>query len=339
MNKRNLFNYLFFVLASFYAVSIQAQSSSGGNLSIGENGVMYIYGEHDFAKGSGFVPDGTIKTNRIGSKGYLNFTKGSSWKGATPSQFVDGYVSVLHEEDFTFPIGHGAIYRPVAITGAEGTTAAYYYDNAVRPSSKIVKNGVDRISNKEYWDLKGTQSTNIYLSWGQESNIKYITNEELGNLTIIGLKDGIWMPIASKILPSIPTNLLQEANGKDVESSFSLGAIATVDPIVPNDYTYLTLGTREGTATVVTDNKLDIKLFPNPVVKDVYVDITKLGIQNGKIIIHSMTGQRVTERIINDQSEGIQHFDVSDYANGMHEISIKAKDQVVSRKFMVEKDH
>lgn len=117
---------LLFIFTTFLSTAIIAQSSVGGNLTIDETGTVYVYGEHSFLDGGGFINPGMITTSRTGAKGYLIFVKGSSWKGASQGGFVNGYVQVTHDQPFIFPIGEETTFRPVAISGAEGTTAAYF---------------------------------------------------------------------------------------------------------------------------------------------------------------------------------------------------------------------
>jgi len=154
--------------------NVAAQSNSGGKMSIRENGFISVFGEHNFMTGSGLVPAGKVRTKRSGKKGYLNFVTGSSWVGASDANFVDGYVRVYHKEPFIFPIGDNNKFRPVAISGGAKTTAAYYAESPGTKTSKLpAENSEDlqRISNKEYWDINGSVPVNITFTWDANSNI------------------------------------------------------------------------------------------------------------------------------------------------------------------------
>ena len=153
-----------------------------------------------------------IKTARTGNKGYLNFGAGSSWTGASEDGYVDGYVTVFHDEPFVFPIGHNGQYRPIAISGGAKTVAAYYNESpeeaffATTTASNLdPSSNIERVSNQEYWEVRGAEPVNITLAWGASSNIPDITNGDVNNLTILGWKDGQWKEAVSYTHLTLPT--------------------------------------------------------------------------------------------------------------------------------------
>ena len=322
MKKINLT--LLFSCVFTWGAIVFAQSS-GGNLAIGENGSVYIYGAHSFASGSGLISPGMIETSRGNGKGYLIFSQGSSWKGAGEEQFVDGYVQVMHDQPFVFPIGAGTTFRPVAISGAMGTSVAYYQGNPLKVG-KNIQIANYKISSKEYWDIIGNLPTKVILTWGEGEYIKQLTKSQLDDLSIMGLKDGQWTPIASAIINEPVDQLLTIS-----ESTFEKGLITTVDAIIPNDYELFALGNKD----ILIDKIAAIKVFPNPVAKDLYIDIKKTGIVNGSIHIYDVNGRQVTARNFNDQSRAIQYFDVSDYANGLFKVQVQSTDLQLTEQFVV----
>ena len=186
MTTKKILSYIIPIFVLFSVESI-AQSSSG-KLSIRENGLVSVFGKHNFQNGSGFISKGKIITDRTGNKGFLNFAAGSSWVGASTTGYVDGYIRVLHNKPFIFPLGDNNQYRPIAISGATRTAAAYYAIDPIqllgnKPVPKSTSQ-IKRVSNREYWDIQGDLSTRIVLSWGAESNIANITSGELSNLSI-----------------------------------------------------------------------------------------------------------------------------------------------------------
>lgn len=334
MKRNKIASILTLAVAFIYTVSSYAQSSLGGNLTINENGVVYVYGEHSFTEGSGFITPGMIETSRTGAKGHLIFVKGSSWKNASQQGYVNGFVQVLHDQPFIFPIGEDQVYRPIAISGGHGTTAAYFHKNP-KQVIKTQAGPVKKISTQEYWVMEGQQLTNVSLPWGKESNIDHITNGQLSDLTIVGYKNGAWHPIASEIQQEIPEGVSAHAALKGAASTLTNGVITTIDPIIPSDYKLITLGTVNENSEATVDPFGIVKIFPNPVVKDIFIDIEKIGIEKGSLIIYSANGQQVAERIFNSQSKAIQQFDASDYATGLYELQIKFEDGVYTKKFIV----
>ena len=336
MNRRKLAHIFSMIFAFSYTYSIQAQSSSGGNLEINEEGIVYIYDTHHFDEGSPFISPGMIATERTGAKGFLAFEKGSSWVGANAEGFVDGYVQVQHDESFIFPIGHQDTYRPIAISGGKETSAAYYKTAPKLPFTKLLHANNYQVSKKEHWDIEGHSSTRITLSWGKGSEVQQLMQGNLENLSILGYKNGRWHIVPSKILETIPTPLILDSAEKNTQSTLQTGAIRTVDPIIPSDFVFFTIGGIKGNPSNANLDKNEfIKVFPNPVVKNVYVDLEKTGVKEGQVIIYNVYGQAVAERTVNLQTKGILEFDASDFVSGMYEVQIKSKERDLSKKFMV----
>lgn len=348
MKKQNIILFLIFIFAG---ISKSAFSQSGGKFHIKDQGFMSIFGQHSFTKGSGFISPGKITTSRNGAKGYLNFTKDSDWNGASSNRFVDGYVCVYHDKSFIFPVGHKNQYRPVAISGARKTTVGYYFvspANFVEEESSLAQTGgnsnfnfepVARVSNREFWDIGGDQPTKISLLWEEASNVANITNGKLENLTLLGFRNGQWEIIPSTIEQGTPDVFLQKHPGLTTTPSFNQGVISTNESIVPDSYRYITIGAKEdlvqadGRSKVFTSDLITV--YPNPVVKDIYINLEKISDQTGTIKIYNLYGVQLLERLVDGQTDHLQHFDASDMQNGIYEIFVKMGDKVVSQKFVV----
>ncbi len=340
-DSMNAFKNLILLSLSFLVLSIStayAQQSMGGNIMIQNQGAMAIYGHHNFDSGSGFISPGMIYTSRAKAGGFLFFGKGSSWSGATKGRFIDGYVRVGHGEAFTFPIGHKDLYRPVSISGAIHTTAAYY---AKRPSKSLTKttlDGLRAVSQTEYWEVNGEKSTHLSLVWGKESNISHITNSQLEQLTIVGWKNGQWNIIPSEVIKSFPQDLTNSENSKTINSSLVAGAIGTKNPITPNAYDYFTLGAI-GQTILTQDSKDDgsISVFPNPVVKELTVDLDYFKGKVSSIMIYNVEGKEVARRILDQDADKIQQFDASNFESGMYKVRVNVDRQIHSASFVVGK--
>ena len=318
---------------------------SGGKLFIQEGGFMSVFGQHNFTKGGGLIAPGKVTTSRKGEKGYLNFTKGSDWKGASASKFVDGYVCVFHSNQFLFPIGNLNRYRPIASSGARKTTAAYYYKS---PAEVVRTNNtgnaeeatnISRISNREYWDVGGTSPVELSFLWGEDSNIANITGGKLENLILVGWKNGEWEVIPASIEERVPDVFKQKHPELIQPSSFDLGVITTDKAIVPNDYELITIGAKEDAEeadgrTRVVESDI-IAVYPNPVENDMYLDLKEIKNRTGVIRIYNIYGIQVYERIIDREFDQLQHFDTSNLDNGMYDIYVKLGEKTLSRKFVV----
>lgn len=317
--------------------SVAAQSNSGGKMSIRENGFISVFGEHNFMKGSGVVPAGKIKTARTGSKGYLNFVTGSSWVGASDENFVDGYVRVYHKEPFIFPIGDNNKFRPVAISGGAKTTAAYYAESPTTRTNELPAEDsktLERISNREYWDIGGSKPVKITFTWDATSNIANITGGSLKNLKVIGWTGEQWKVIDSG------TNELEKVviNQLNIQGKPSLNqGMITTEELIPDDYEFFTLGATTGEAEIrsIEDFNSQFTMYPNPVQEELFVDLTKMAGKKGLLKIYNLYGQLVQERAYDSASENLQVFDASNMDNGMYKLHIKIDNKTYASKFVV----
>ena len=126
LRMKNILSGLAMLLLATISFQLDAQSSKVyGEIFIPDNSSISIFSKHNFHDGNGLYP-GQISTERDNNKGYINFSRGSSWVGASDMQYIDGYAKVYHNEAFTFPTGANSRFRPVAISGASRTSAAYY---------------------------------------------------------------------------------------------------------------------------------------------------------------------------------------------------------------------
>ena len=108
----------------------------------GLTGWISVYGTANFI--SGIVSGG------------IYFSDGSSWSGASPVSFVDGLVSKVGNDPFTFPIGDNNKYGPLTISAPSGEWAVYYaqYISAnAEALGPIRDTGLYSVSNCEYWNF------------------------------------------------------------------------------------------------------------------------------------------------------------------------------------------
>jgi len=180
------------LLASFIytpGATAQVNSMSEGMIYLGQNGAMAIFGTHKFS--------GTIVTHRGEKPGMVIFTSKSGWLDASDEFNVDGYVKTFKEGEFTYPIGHEYNYRPISLSMASKSLAAFFYKDP-NYLGLVDDERIKQISNTEYWHIILENESQITLSWVKESLIDELTDGKLNRLSIMGLQDGIW-----KIIPSV----------------------------------------------------------------------------------------------------------------------------------------
>ena len=186
--------------------------------------------------------NGIVKTDRTSPTSIVSFSQNSTLTGIGNAKHVDGYVKKYGAALFAFPVGHNGTYRPF-LAEADGTTGAYFFENANAASSSIEgpfpvanKEGtVTNISTKEFWDINGTNATKLTLSWNAASAIATLTGNSLSLLSILGynVANSRWEKISS---------LVDEVAIPGGASSLTSGSITTTASIVPNQYKVYTLG-------------------------------------------------------------------------------------------------
>jgi large repetitive protein len=255
-NKYKIWIWLIAVLC-LWTSGAMAQSATYGNTFVFGGAEKAVHAvNHSFNNGSLGTQPGIVATERTFPQGYLSFVGATaSWSSATDAQHVDGYVKTYLTTAFTFPIGDNGIYRPAKISAAsfaQPSNAAYFGVNpttaitssmkggfepvlptSTYPSATVAANGKN-VSTSEYWDINGTVSAQISLTWNAASGVAAMTGSTLSRLTIVGWNTGTaqWEVIGSTV---DATSILGGA------SSLTSGSITTNASVVPNTYEVYTL--------------------------------------------------------------------------------------------------
>ena len=320
-----------------------AQSRSVSNIFIPEKAFVSIFGEHSFVEGGTGVNPGMISTARGDSHGYVNFAKGSSWSGASDVQFIDGYVRVYHDDPFVFPIGDNGKFRPVSINGAALTSAAYFD----RDPAKVVKQStarkagavsgqivIERVSDVEYWEIEGQKATNVTLTYGRDSKVGQLTQQDLSKLSIIGWKRGQWNVLPSTVDPHSIDNAFHAAANGINKSTIVQGTISTIEEVIPSDYDYFTLA---GINTAALEGQTAFSMFPNPRLTTMPLNVRyQLPTADGGILrIHSANGSLLVERDLTSNSGVLSFSDVTT-APGAYNVSVTdSNGNTLSKKLIV----
>lgn len=204
-----------------------AQSGTYGNTHISAGGEMSIINvQHNFQNGGNGTQPGIVTTQRTTPKGYVSFVGTATHTGASNATHVDGYVRTYETTSFTFPIGDNGKLRTASVSTSSSsvpTDAAYYAVNPTTdayPSTSVMP-GVTGVSTVEYWDINGTTSAQITLTWDANSGV-----QSASNVKIVGWDGSQWVAIPSTV------------GGGATNSS---GTVTTTNPVTPNTYTVYTL--------------------------------------------------------------------------------------------------
>ncbi len=266
LRMKNILSGLATLLLATISFQLDAQSSKiYGEIFVPDNSSISIFSEHSFHDGSGLYP-GQISTERDNKKGYINFSYGSSWVGASDMQYIDGYVKVYHNEAFIFPTGANSKFRPVAISGASKTSAAYYDNDPSfinESGTSKIEPLLSQISEQEYWDIDGNIRTQVTLTWDARSNIESLTESDLNRLTMIGWRGNQWELIPSSIDRfTLDVSTSRARMGSEV-ADFAAGSITTNENIRPSDYDFITLGALNPNTMARVQPQFDV--YPNPI--------------------------------------------------------------------------
>jgi len=270
----------------------QKQMKTLGNLYVPSGGSMALFGELLFADGE---TRSQLMTDRTEKNGKILFAKGSQWLGKSGVQFIDGYASVLHNDAFTFPIGHEEIYAPVAISGANNTSVAYFNSTA----SDLASSEMISIMDNGYWDVKGDSPIKLTIAYNSFHNMASLTHGDLSSLRIIGLQDGEWKIIPSSVDEKALDVLVSEVvyNGK---SDISSGSLTTTEEILPSDYEFFTLANVTEASSLLYNNGIALNVYPNPSVigREFNIQYDIPGKADGELRIYDNNNRLISTRSI-----------------------------------------
>jgi len=192
-----------------------------------------VTGDFRFLEGKVITPRDQIDI----SLDYINY---GGHLGEDNPTHVDGYTSVIWQNEFIFPIGDEDKFRPMILPNQSSTAffeGAYFRDDpeAIITENSLIGNSFERtekiyfvenISEWEFWDLNGSLSTQVTLTWDNDSNINQIT-QDLDRLIVVG-----W---------SFENERWESLGNAYYEGNFNSGKITSVN-FTPNNYEIITFG-------------------------------------------------------------------------------------------------
>ena len=175
----------------------------------------------------------TLKNDVNISLEFLNY---NVYSGEGDYEYVDGYVSTINMGEFIFPIGDDSVLRPMILPDQLPSSiykGAYFKENpnfsstfsqSFNTSNKQLE--IDGINEIEFWDLDGTEETNVILTWNPDSEIEILTSD-LRNLRIVGWdkRNKEWVDLG----------------GETIIGDLDNGTIKSKN-FIPDNYEVLTIG-------------------------------------------------------------------------------------------------
>ncbi len=178
---------------------------------------------------------GMIATDRSDPSHFLHFLEGSSFSDDSVTRHVDGYAGWSGDGPFTVPIGDGTKFGRAGVVGSCGTNfrAAYFSGDpaaATLPggapfATTSLATGLYGVSDQEYWDILGADSTVLTLHFDSSSNLA-ATALDLDQLVVAGWDGSQWVSLGN-------TGTTGTLAGTGTVSS---------QTVLPDDYDAFTIG-------------------------------------------------------------------------------------------------
>nr|WP_299035951.1 gliding motility-associated C-terminal domain-containing protein [uncultured Tenacibaculum sp.] len=203
--------------------------------------------------------NGQVITPRNNTNITLDFIDYDFYAGEDDERHVNGYSSLKqgnkNTANFTFPVGDGAMLRPMSIPNANRYytfKGAYFYEDPNFPTTFTANFLTDQkqaiienISQTEFWDLDGRNETRITLTWNSRSDISALANT-ISQLIVVA-----W---------SKTENQWVNLDVLNVTGNLSEGTITSA-AFVPDNYEAITIGSLM--SDEIKDNNNNILISPN----------------------------------------------------------------------------
>ncbi len=219
---------------TFYNLEI---NNTGGYIVLDTNANTHVIIE---SNGLLTLTDGIILT-KDNARVIFQDNAGSG-EGSRDSH-IDGPVSKVGNDAFTFPLGDEGFYAPLDITAPSNETDSLLaqYINLTPPVVNSLDTGIHHISNVEYWrieEVPDSMDVNITLNWTEGNNSGIYDVNDL-SFVYFDQNDSVWKQISA-----VPAGTNE--NGEITSLSF---------PLIQAGFNYMTLG------SLTNSNPLPIELI------------------------------------------------------------------------------
>lgn len=180
---------------------------------------------------------GNVVTPRDDLDISLNFSEYFLYSGESNNNYVDGYATSTNNAEFTFPIGDENSLRPMLLPNQAANSVysgAYFKEDPNNPSTFDIsfdtsekEDLLNKINEYEFWDLNGTEETEVVLTWDFYSNINELGGE-LKSVRVVG-----WDIIKNKWV---------DLGGENITGDLVDGSVQS-GKFIPNNYEVITIGT------------------------------------------------------------------------------------------------
>ncbi|GAA4279915.1 gliding motility-associated C-terminal domain-containing protein [Gaetbulibacter aestuarii] len=183
----------------FYFHDLIIANNSGLENAINMSGTFHV--EHDIAFNSGIL-------NTIDNNGTLILDDNGTVSNTSDFSFVDGFITKLGNDAFTFPIGDNAMYRFAEISAPSGVNSLfngrYVYKDTDNPYPSNLRIGnIVKVNNREYWVFEtplGTENVDVTLSWNESSTPYTVYSNPDGiRMARWNFEEGAWEDVGGTV--------------------------------------------------------------------------------------------------------------------------------------------
>ncbi|MEO6315733.1 MAG: T9SS type A sorting domain-containing protein [Chitinophagaceae bacterium] len=168
---------------------------------------------------------------------YLVYEDGASYTGYTDARHVKGWVRKTGSANFTFPLGNGAVERPLAISDLSGLSifSAKYASPTINTGS--IASPLAVVDLNEYWIVNkisgGTASVDLYWDNSKVAMPAYILPE----IRVAGFIGGNWISLGGAASGNIATTGTIHSNAVSVFGPITFGSISVALPVTIMQFT------------------------------------------------------------------------------------------------------
>jgi hypothetical protein len=207
----------------------------------------------------------------------LTLASGSSTSGANNSSYIDGPVKKAGNTAFTFPVGTGSNYQPIAMgaptNATDAFTAQYFHSNVYSVPAYTTTTWdptINHLSGDEYWILNrtaGTSSVAVTIGWNASSG--GVTN--LAQLTVAKYDATLnaWKDVGNASTTGNATAGTITSNVVNSFSPFTLASTSSVSATNPLPIELLSF------SAIPNGSKVDLKWETVTEINNAYFTIEK----------------------------------------------------------------
>jgi hypothetical protein len=146
------------------------------------------------------LTNGIITTSNSSSK--VHFVDNATISGGSKTSYVDGIVSKLGNDAFTFPNGENGMYRPLTMTAPSSTAANFEseYFATKQTLGTSFDTSFAEISSNEYWQFSrtvGTSTVKATMSWSEN---KFEIPGDSTSLSSLYWNGSSWVGLSNDLL-------------------------------------------------------------------------------------------------------------------------------------------